>query len=190
MALLFRVVGHRVVPSDETVLIGPFRKILERDKSKEKGTALKELAYVEFMCSEGKTNPYRQIPVTVRSQEVVRDLFGSDSTWKPDRLVKEAMDRYIFFLREASATYSYYLAAKRAAESVQSFFLNVDLSKMNPKTGLPIYKPKDITSALIETDKVITNLNALARKVSEEQFEEVRTRSQKRISPFANPEGM
>ena len=44
------------------------------------------------------------------------------------------------------------MAAKKAAEKMQQFFLNFDMNRVNIKTGMPIYKPKDITSAVADAE--------------------------------------
>ncbi|MGL4330780.1 MAG: hypothetical protein ACRCSD_09315, partial [Clostridium sp.] len=85
-------------------------------------------------------------------------------------------------------TYNYYMSAKVAAEKMNSFFRNFDMSMVNLKTGMPIYKPKDITSSLMDTSRVIENLNNLREKVDQEIFEQVKNRGQKVISKFADPE--
>ena len=54
----------------------------------------------------------------------------------------------------------------------------------------PIWKPRDITSALNDTEKVLANIKSLEKKVEEELFEETKTRSNKQISPFADPESL
>ncbi len=96
----------------------------------------------------------------------------------------------ILFQKEASVTYNYYMSAKIAAEKIQDFFNTFDMKLVNLKTGLPLYKPKEITSTLIDTSKVLENLNTLKDKVDTEIFEEVKNRGQKIVSPFADPNSL
>ena len=93
------------------------------------------------------------------------------------------------FQTNGSSTYSYYIAAKRAVENMKEFFESVDINERNEK-GAPIYKPRDITSALNDTEKVLANLKALEKKVEEELYESTKNRSDKKISPFADPKSL
>lgn len=189
MAFLFEINEKTVFPNAETLLISPFKEIWERDKTKRKDKALEEFAYIEFMTSMRKSNPYRQYPESRKEKVIIEDII-TQKDWEPDELIKEAIKKVIKFQKEASTTYSYYMAAKRAAEKMQDFFNDVDITKVNPKTSNPIYKPRDITSALNDTEKVLTNIKALEKKVEEELFEETRNKSDKEISPFADPESL
>ena len=49
-------------PNPETLLITPFKDIWERDKTPSKAIAIQEFAYIEFMTSMLKSNPYREYP--------------------------------------------------------------------------------------------------------------------------------
>lgn len=189
MALLFERQGdgYQVEPTADALMVEPFSAILARDTSPGKRVALQELAYIEFMVSMARTNPFRQFPEGSRAEEVSRAVMGKPG-YEPDDLVWEGMDRYRSMLQDGSTTYSYYQAAKVAAEKMQEFFRSVDLNAINPKTLCPLYKPKDLTAALNDTERVLANLKALERKVEEEFYETVRTKAQKRVSVFANPE--
>lgn len=189
MAVLFVVEGNLVRPNAETLLLSPFREIWKRDKSRSKEKALEEFAYIEFVSSMRKTNPYRQYPQSKKA-EIVKEAVITQSNWKPDELIEKAISRINDYQRKGSTTYSYYMAAKNAAEKMQDFFNTVNITEVNPKTLNPVYKPRDITSALNDTEKVLSNLKALEKKVEEELFEETKSRSNKTVSPFADPSSL
>ena len=56
--------------------------------------------------------------------------------------------------------------------------------------GKPIYKPKDITTAIVDTEKVIANLKGLEKKVQEELAEEIKNKASKTIGYFAQRESI
>jgi len=188
MAYLFQINEKIVFPNEETLLISPFKEIWERDLSKDKNKAIQEFAYIEFMTSMKKSNPYRQYPENIK-ETIIKKAIIKEEDWTPDILIIKGMELVIKFQREASATYNYYMAAKMAAEKMQEFFREVDVNERNGK-GLPVYKPRDITSALNDTEKVLANLKSLEKKVEEELYEESRIRGNKEISPFAEPESV
>jgi len=189
MSYLFEVENKAVIPHTETLLISPFKEIWERDKSKGKQFAIEDFSYIEFMSSMKKTNPYRQYPED-RKHDVIKEAVITRDDWEADNLIKEAIKVMDKFQKEASTTYNYYIAAKQATENMQKFFEEVDLSERNFKSGNPVYKPRDITNALTDTEKVLANIKGLEKKVEEELYEEVKSRANKTISPFAHPDSL
>lgn len=185
MSYLFEIKGNSVTPSASLLILEPFKTIWGRNK--DKSVSLKELAYCEFMASSQRSNPFAGYPEANRSDIIIQELFGGD--YNPDEVIQEAIEFIKRVQTEGSTTYSYYIAAKASADSMKEFFHTIDLNERNDR-NMPIYKPKDITSALIDTEKVIQNLNALQKKVEEELYDTIRTRSDKVVSPFANPSSL
>jgi len=189
MSYLFEINGTAVIPTPSLLLVSPFKEIWERDKNVPKVLALKELAYIEFMSSAQKSNPFSGYPEQNRGEVIRSNLFKDYPEWKPDSYIEEGIRFVKKVQTEGSVTYSYYMAARSSVENMKEFFLTVDLSKTN-NSGMPVYKPKDITSALIDTEKVVQNLDALQKRVEEEMFESTRVKSDKTISPFADPSSL
>lgn len=189
MSYLFEIYNKEVRPKPTTILLEPFKTIWERDKSKDKSRAIADLSYCEFMASTSKANPFAGYPDNTRKEKLIEELYKPIKQ-SPDELCDEGIKKIEEFQTEASATYSYYLAAKKAVETMKDFYQKVDLNMRNPKTGNPLYKPSDLTRALNDTEKVIQNLNNLKKKVDEEMFEATRTKAGKTISPFANPSSL
>lgn len=189
MAFLFEVTEKTVFPNPETLLISPFKEIWARDKNKAKIFALEEFAYIEFMSSMKKSNPYRQYAESMKEVKV-REAVITKKGWEPDELIIKGIHKVQQFHSEASTTYNYYMSVKKAAEKMQDFFNTTDITAVNEKTGNPIYKPRDFTSAMNDTEKVLSNLKSLEKKVEEELYEETKNRSNKEISFFADPESL
>lgn len=186
MAYLFKVEDKIVKPTDEVLQVPPFKDIWERDKSPNKEIALQEFTYIEFMTSALKTNPYRGYSED-RKETVVRQDVIKIPDWQPDELIFAGMQKVKQFQTEGSESYSLYLSALVAKNKLQDFFNNFNINKVNSKTGAPIYKPRDITTALQDLDKTIVSLQSLEKKVEEDLFESAKIRGQKEISPFADP---
>lgn len=184
MSVLFKVEGQAVIPTVETLAIEPFSSIWERDKEKGKPQAMFEFKYIEFMMSVKKSNPFCGYPEDKRHIAIL-DNQNVQTDWQPDELVKKGMQWYEEFQEEASLTYNYYKSVRAAAEKMQDFFNTFDMNDVNIKTGNPVYKPRDITSALKDTEDVLTKLDSIKKKVEEELFETSRKKGDKEISPFA-----
>lgn len=187
MSLLFIIENKIVKPYPETLLIHPFNEIWERDTQPGKHHAIEDFTYIEFVTSMRKSNPYSGYDSSVKKQKVKADIITRPD-WVEDELIIKGINKMNQFQEEASITYTYFMSAKRAAEKMQNFFNGFNMNAVNMKTGAPIYKPKDITSALMDTSKVLENLNTLREKVDQEIYEQVKNRGQKVISRFADPE--
>lgn len=190
MSLLFTVESKVVSPSTEALLMFPFRDIWERDESKDKRYAIEDLSYIEFMASIQKSNPYSGYSEDQRADKIIKDIITRAEWDSQDKLLIAGIAKLKEFQAEASVTYNYYMAAKSAAEKMQQFFIGFSMNDVNLRTGAPIFKPKDITSALNDTSRVLENLNTLREKVDNEIFEEVKKKGQKIVSPFADPNSL
>lgn len=185
MSYLFIIEDKKVFPNPETLLISPFIDIWNRDKGKEKEQALKEFGYIEFMGSVKNTNPFVDYKSDVKEFKI-REALDLDNDWQPDELVKKGIDYIVKLQTEYSLTYTYYVSAKIAAEKMKEFFTSFDINERNIKTGNPIYKPRDIISALNETEKTLVTLKSLEDKVNQEILTSSnRTKADKKISPFS-----
>jgi hypothetical protein len=190
MSLLFTVESKVVSPTTETLLVPIFKEIWDRDDSADKRYAIEDFSYIEFMASIQKSNPYSGYPENERPYKIIKDII-TRADWDPnDKLLLQGINKLKEFQAEASVTYNYYMAAKSAAEKMQQFFIGFSMSDVNLRTGAPIYKPRDITSALNDTSRVLENLNTLREKVDNEVFEEVKKKGQKIVSPFADPNSL
>lgn len=190
MSILFKVEGKAVIPHTETLAISPFKDIWERDTSPAKEVAMEDFKFIEFTTSLLKTNPYAGYDEDIKIQKVIEQCIFQENFNAIDELILQAKQMMVEFQTNASATYSYFMAAKSGAEKMKTFFHNFDMDEVNIKNGNPIYKPKDITGALNDTANVLSNLDKLEKKVQEEVFAEVKRRGQKSISPFANPDNL
>lgn len=186
--MLFIVENRKVNPNLETLLISEFKYIWERDTSEDKSVAMMEFAYIEFMTSFAKSNPYRDYPEETKEETIFKEII-KDKDWKPDEYVKAAMDRIVEFQQEGSITYRYWRSNKDAVEKLIGFFENFDINERNDK-GVPIYKPRDITSALKDARSTLETIIDLKKKVEEELFESAKTRGNKEISPFSDPSSL
>lgn len=184
MSFLFKIEGKVVMPNAETLLISPFKEIWDRDKSKGKEIAVSEFAYIEFMTSMLRSNPYREYPEN-RKEEKIREDIIRNKNWNPDEMIKEAMKKIVEFQEEGSITFNYWMSNKVAAEKMIDFFTTFDMDERNPKSMNPVYKPKDILSAIEGSEKALKTLSNLKKKVEEEVYEIVKNRGNKVISPFA-----
>lgn len=100
MIKLFKFEQYKVTISEEAFCLKPFKQIWNRDKSQSKDKANAELAFIYFM--QDPRSDYQYISSPQEREEAIKEAEGLPQDWKPDKLVKEAMDFYISF-KPASA---------------------------------------------------------------------------------------
>jgi hypothetical protein len=183
MAFLFEINNKVVYPKPETLLIEPFNTIWNRDKSTNKEIAIQEMTYIEFITSMLKSNPYREYPEETKHEILKKDIIKNDK-WIPDDLIYEGINKIKLLQTEGSITYGYWMANKNAIEKMIAFFNDFDMNAVNLKSGMPIYKPRDITGAVSDAEKTLTTVNNLKAKVDEEVFQITKNKSDKTISTF------
>ena len=95
MVRLFNLDGYEVTVDPEALVLKPFKKIWDRDKTKGKNIAKQELAYIYFMGDPRSDYQYI-VDEDSRSKEVIQGL-GMPIKWKPDTVVNEALIFYVSF---------------------------------------------------------------------------------------------
>lgn len=187
MSYIFVVENRIVKPQVETLMVPVFREIWERDENPGKFNAMSEFSYIEFMVSKKQSNPYRGYPPGERHIRLAREIMGHEA-YEPDELVKKAMEWLGEHQIKSSASMRFYLSAITAAKKLEDFFNTFDMNAINPKTMAPMFKPKEITSALADTSTVLQKLSELDEKVQNELYESGKNKGGKTVSPFADPD--
>jgi hypothetical protein len=178
----FIIENNIVKPTADILMVNPFDKIWERDSSKMKDRAHKDLAYINYYCSPMKTNPYKGYSDEERGKRIISGSLGGD--YEPDDLVFEAINWVKEeYLKNASFSYSFLQAAIEGANKLKQFFRDYDLNERT-RSGTPVYKPADITRALKDTEDILKNIQSLEKRVNEELTTKGKHKGERKINPF------
>jgi hypothetical protein len=160
--------GLHAQPRPESAELDPFRVLIDRDTSKNKKEATKELSFVYHMCDTD--SPYFQSvgDKEVRENELVRDLWGEEGAWEPDDEVKKAIKYY----RDHHMTPAQQLleSALESVTNLRDYFKDAD-PMARDDNGRVVWKAKDIVSNLSKIGDVIKGLKELKEEVRKEQIE-------------------
>lgn len=179
---IFVIENNVAKPSVDILLIHPFDKIWEDDKSKGKGEAIKDFTFIHFYCSPMKSNPYRGYDDEERINRIISGSLNNE--YEPSNIVWEAIEVYTKkFLKEASFSYQYLIAAKKGAEKMIDFFTNCDLDERT-KSGGVVYKPTDLTRGLADIENVLKNFQSLEKRVNEELVNRKGTTKDRTINEY------
>ena len=198
MAYLLIIKDNLVLPNPEALVIYPFNKIWKRDKDRNKKYALEDFIYIEFSISMLMSNPYRGYDSKIKKSIIIKDIITRDK-WKEDDLIKEGLKKIEKFQTDASPSWSFFETALITAEGLKNSLKTISKSLIEESDIIQFDQKelKERTAALANigkllgmTDIILGALIKTKKKVEEELFDVVKTKSQKVISPFADPESL
>jgi len=160
---LFTLENYQPLITPEALLIPEFKALFDRDKSKDKVNALKEIAFVYF--SMDYQSNYLSYTKDVRDERLAQDFMGV-SEYKPDQVVLAAMQKYDELQR--TPTMNFLKAARHAMQETENYFMDIDYTERDAK-GNPVYKGTDITKMLKDCSGVKDTLDKLMEAVKKEQ---------------------
>lgn len=182
MAQIFDISNGEVVLTPEALAIPSFKKIWDRDKSKDKTRALDEIKYVVFLCDPVKS-PYKDIEEIEKAEIIRKDIFG-ESKWQPDEVIIEAMDKYTEL--RFTTTLRVLKSAKTAVEQLSNYFAEVDF-KAKDTMGRPLYSANDLAANLSRVGNIVKSLNILEEAAKKELSDSGRVKGGTEIGYFEDP---
>jgi hypothetical protein len=178
---IFEISGHVVRPTPSILAVNVFGKIWNRDKSKSKSKAMQEFAYIEFMVSKKKDNPYKGYDESIKEEKIIEGVIKMED-WHPDELIQEAIGIYDEWQTEASPSIRYYNANLSALQKTIDYLNSgLDYEERN-RSGMPVHKFNDVVRGIKEADQVLKSLTSLKTKVEEELYQASKTKGGKEIN--------
>ena len=175
--VLFKFNKTAIEPLPHTLAIKEFAILWDRDKSKDKAKAFKELAFVYFTADYKSS--YLAFPQEERDQAIKEDIFGGN--YVPDQDVLNAIEKYK--LLQKTPSMRLIKAAQNTLEEIVGYFNAVDFEERD-KRGQPVYKVTDVTKAMGDTAKVAESLAKLDEKIRKELQENTRARGGEESGAF------
>lgn len=168
---LINIENYELNVNPNILLIRPFRKLWNSDRSKAKEKFYQQLSYLYFMVDPRSS--YSYITEDAVKSKTIIDQEGLPKDFKPSETLKEAMEIY----RKQTVTKSYELleSTYKACDKIRIFLENVNLSEEDDK-GKPKYQISSITSAIDKILGLIEKLQILKKKVEQDVEETTRAR--------------
>ena len=145
----------------------PFKKILKRDKSRDKDRALKEMLFI-YYYSDIKSD-YLIIDSKFRIEEIKKDI-GLPEDWRIDSILQEAID----FYEERSLTVvgKLYKNALAAANDISEYLTKTkELLEERDERGKPVTTLTTIVGGISKIKTVMQDLKAAEKELIKEQVE-------------------
>lgn len=160
MIKLFKRDGYEIKVEPEALLLKPFKKIWNRDRSKDKNRAMQELGFIYFVCDP--RSDYQYLVDLDTRMESVKQGEGLPNDWTPDQTVKEAMEFYLSF----KPTSALLLEDTRVAvDKLREHLKNMDFNEVDDK-GKPKYTLNTITSTIKQIPELIKGLDEAEKAVT------------------------
>ncbi len=178
--------AHQLKIAPQAYALLPLKAIWERDKSKQKETAKKELAYV-FFNNDYKSTFFNEPDSKDRAKMVVEYVFGKDSKWEPDEVVLEAEAFYV----EHQDTFSLKLLkdTMKGVNKLREYFRDINFKEtLKSKTGeiFPKYDVKKFVDTVEKIPKVVESLQNIEKAVKKEQETDSKLRGGREKGMYAD----
>lgn len=159
---LFKYEGYEVRVAPEALLLAPFKRLWNRDKSKTKDKALLELSFLYFYCDP--RSDYQYITDDETRMEAVKKGLGLGDDWKPDTMLNAAIVFYHSF--DSNAAKLLRRAAKEIdkAEQILDNMTPTDYKSIKEQFAAMKMIP-ELANMIVEAEKALN---------TEEQFGEAR----------------
>jgi len=159
----------------------PFKKILKRDKSRNKDLALKEMLFI-YYYTDIKSD-YLIIDIKFRTKEIINDLQLPDN-WKIDSIMQDAIN----FYEERSLTVigKLYKNALLAANDVSEYLTKTkQLLEERDDRNKPVTTLTTIVGGISKIKVVMQDLKAAEKELIKEKIEtEGRMKGQQQMGMF------
>lgn len=152
---LFKYEGYEVKVAPEALTLTPFKKLWNRDKSKSKEKATQELAFLYFYCDP--RSDYQYIVDSEDRLEEVKKGQGFPEDWKPDAVLRAAIDFYSSFDTSAG------ILLKTAAKAVRK--IQKTLDDLTPEDTKSL---KDYMAAVKLVPEVASMIQEAEKKLNDE----------------------
>ena len=169
---LFKYEAYKVVISEEAFALKAFRQIWNRDRTVNKDRAIMELGYVYFMIDPRSDYQYL-VDEEERSKAIIEGE-GLPLDWKPDKLVKEAMDFYGKFKPTAALLLE---DTRYAVDKLRRLLRDIDLDEKDEK-GKPVYTLNTITATIKQVPSLAKDLDEAERALASEMRNQGKMRGQ------------
>jgi hypothetical protein len=160
------------------LLIPEFKKIWDRDTSKNKDKAIKEFAYIYFVGDyKSEYNIYGIEKRSMVSREVMED-----PGYVSDDLIEDAIKKYIKLQETSSMRY-----LRSIRDMVDSIIKFNDALKFNDSSDTKNYNPSLATKALKDVGSIVEDLEKWEKKVYGEE-DQMAIRGGGKVGLFEDPE--
>jgi hypothetical protein len=167
--------------ADDAANIDRFSEFFKKDRK----SAVKFFKYAYFLHSPYSDNPYKGFAEEIKEQKINEAVY--DGKYKPTEAERGILALYEEIILEAVPTFRAFRSARNALHRLSQYLDGVDFNERDAN-GKPVYDVRDVTSVLKEFPNLISAFTTLEKAVYAEEFQVTKTRGQKTINIFEEPD--
>lgn len=163
---IFEIENNVVTYSPQALMLSPFKKIWDEDKSEGKLMANLTLSFVYYMIDE-RSDFMHILDVDEREQAVKEAIqLPEDFNGRSE----EILDAISFYSKMSETTSTKLLQSTRLVlQKISEFLDNVDLDERDEKSKKPIHDIGKITGSVEKIPKLIRAINEIEKEVIKEK---------------------
>ena len=159
---LFVYEGYKVKISPEALVLKPFKKLWERDKSADKARAQTEFGYIYFWADP--RSEYQYIVDDEDRSEAVKEGLGLPKKWVPDKTVSDAIALYQSFTTTAAMLLQ---DTRYAVDKLRKMLRDIDLNQTDDK-GKPVYTLNTVAATIKQVPLLVRDLDNAEKYLNEQ----------------------
>jgi hypothetical protein len=169
--MLFEIRNNKALPTVFALLKTPYKDIWNNDESPDKHKAIQYFTYLDLLLNPRRSNPFYNLPESVRIEKVCSEVFKDPKYSIPSDLMLATI-AYKEDLENMAQGYATLTEAENSLYKLQTFLHNLEPSAKTP-SGTLLLKPKDIIMASKELPSAIENIRKAKERVIRELDESV-----------------
>lgn len=167
---LLKYEGYNLTFEPEILTLRVFKKLHQRDKSKNKSKFVQELGFIYFYADP--RSDYQYITDEDERIKAIIEGEGLPQNWSIDSVLQEALDYYKSF----NPTSALLLEDTRVAvDKLRQALRDIDLSQLDDK-GKPIYTLNTVVATIKQVPSLIKDLDEAERAIAKEIVQNDRIR--------------
>lgn len=167
---LLKYEGYKITFDPELLALKIFKKLHQRDRTKDKSRFIQELAFIYFFSDP--RSDYQFLTDEEDRTKAIIDGEGLPIDWKVDSLLQEAIDYYKSF----HSTSVLLLEDTRAAvDKLRRLLRDIDLEKLDDK-GKPIYTLNTVVAAIKQVPLLVKDLDEAEKAITRELIQNDKVR--------------
>lgn len=159
---LLKLYNYEVQIEPEILVLKPFKKIWQRDKSKDKHNAIDEIAFIYYYADNRSDFSYI-IDDESRKEEIIKQI--GLQNFKIDDVIQEAIDLYIKDSETAST--SLLKSTRKLVDKLSKFLDSIDLTETDSHGKLK-YPLNTVTATAKQIPELVKALKEAENAVNQE----------------------
>ena len=169
---LLKYEGYKLTIEPEALTLAPVKKIWNRDRTANKDKAISEIGYIYFMMDPRSDYQYL-VDEEERSKAIIEGE-GLSPSWKPDKVVQEAMEFYGKFKPTAALLLE---DTRYAVDKLRKLLRDINLDEKDDK-GKPVYTLNTITATIKQVPSLARDLDEAEKALASEMRSQGKMRGQ------------